>query len=132
MGNIKDGTKFNLQFNQKDPAHLHVAGLLNQQGHRNKAQYIVNAVLHYEDCGELPNAQHPVRIDEKYIEAVVARMLRGREETAPGVQAAHISEQREEEQPRFDEEIIFDDAMDALGQDGINAIADALDMFRKK
>jgi hypothetical protein len=35
-------------------------------------------------------------------------------------------------QPPRDDEIIFDDAVEALGEDGFSAIAGALDMFRKK
>jgi len=30
------------------------------------------------------------------------------------------------------EEISFDDALEALGEEGFNTVADALDMFRKK
>ena len=76
MGIIKKaGTKFTIQFNQTDPAHLQVAELLNKQGHRGKAQYIVNAVLHYENCDETPDLKRPALIDEKVIEAVVNRIL---------------------------------------------------------
>ena len=32
----------------------------------------------------------------------------------------------------FNEDINFDEAINALGEDGFNAVAGALDMFRKK
>ncbi len=35
-------------FNRKDPSHVHVAKILNEMG-RGKAQYIVNAVMEYQE-----------------------------------------------------------------------------------
>ena len=128
----KSGTKFTIQFNQTDPAHLQVAELLNKQGHRGKAQYIVNAVLHYENCDETPDMKRPARIDEKVIEAVVNRILRDRgEHTADkAVDSAPVELIKESQQS--DEEVNFDDALETLGESGFDAIAGALDMFRRK
>ena len=136
MGVKKTGTKFTLQFSQTDPLHLQVAELLNKQGHRGKAQYLVNAVLHYENCDELPKIKRPVRVDEKIIEAVVNRILRDRGErivektVVPTL--APAAKIKKSQQPQPDEEINFDEAMEELGEAGFNAIAGALDMFRKK
>ena len=139
MGVKKTGTKFTLQFNQTDPMHLQVAELLNKQGHRGKAQYIVNAVLHYENCDETPDINRPVRVDEKIIEAVVNRILRDRGEhiVEKAVVPSPVKRTEKIQQPhsneeQSDEEINFDEAMDVLGEDGFNAVAGALDMFRKK
>jgi len=132
VGGKKTGARFNLQFNQKDPAHLQVAGLLNGQGHHGKAQYIVNAILHYESCGITPDAQRPARFDEKIIEVVVRRILRDMGESGADVSNGSVPAVQTEKEPQFTEEINFDEAMDALGQDGFDAVAGALDMFRKK
>ena len=42
-------TRFTIQFSRTNPAHIQAAEILNQQGQRGKAQYIANAVLHYEN-----------------------------------------------------------------------------------
>ena len=134
MGIKKSGTKFTIQFNQTDPAHLQVAELLNKQGHRGKAQYIVNAVLHYENCDETPDLKRPARIDEKVIEAVVNRILRDRGERIvdKSVDSAPAQIPKTQESQQSDEELNFDDVVETLGEDGFNAIAGALDMFRRK
>ena len=132
MGIKKSSTKFTIQFNQTDPAHLQVAELLNKQGHRGKAQYIVNAVLHYENCDETPDLKRPAPLDEKVIEAVVNRILRDRKEHFADTPIDSAPVELIKESQKSDEEINFADAMDALGEDGFNAVAGALDMFRRK
>ena len=136
MDGKKADTRFTLQFNQIDPAHLQVAEILNNQGRRGKAQYIVNAVLHYEHCDEAPDLNRPARIDDKAIEAVVNRILRGKVvDTGSVRQPASASATPAGQEPKRAhpvEEISFDDAMESLGEDGFNAVVGALDMFRRK
>ena len=136
MAGKKAGTKFTIQFSQTDPKHLQAAELLNKQGYHGKARYIVNAVLHYENCDETPDMKHPTPVDEKFIEAVVNRILRDRGErvvkkpvTSTSTPAS-ASKKQKPQQPI--EEINFDEAIEALGEDDFNAVVDALDMFRKK
>lgn len=121
-------TKFTIQFSRTDPTHLQVAEILNRQGRRSKAQYLVNAILHYENCGETPNIQLPEGFDEKIIESVVIRVLREIEESKANKQVSDISSKT----PKSAEDINIDDVMDSLGQNGLNAITGVLDMFRKK
>ena len=132
MDGKKAYTRFTVQFSRIDPLHLQVAEILNRQGRRGKAQYIVNAVLHYERCDEAPDTKRPARIDEKVIEAVINRILRDRAETGPISPANHTPVRQEGKPPRAIEEIRFDDAVEMLGEAGFNAVAAALDMFRKK
>ena len=133
----KTETRFTIKFSPKDPAHLQVADILNRQKQGDKAQYIVDAVLCYIKR-DSPEAQRPVCIDEKHIEAVVNRILQDRQESgavglpAPTSVPVGKVESSPLDQPPQDDEIIFDDAVDALGEDGFNAIAGALDMFRRK
>ena len=140
-------TKFTIQFKRTDPSHLRVTEILNQQERGGKAQYIVDAVMHYVNSGEAKEAllPRPVLLDEKHIEAVVERILRNREKSngaveyqvdtnsAPAATVYH-SEDNEQLIPQVQpiDEVIFDDAVKALGAEGFNAVVGALDMFRRK
>jgi len=117
MGDKKSGRKFTVQFSRTDPSHIQAAEILNKYERFGKARYIVNAILHYEECTERGAA----KIDEKYVEAVVVRVMR--ENQASG--AIQNNNQSLVE-------INFDDAMDTLGESGLNDVANALDSFRKK
>ena len=128
----KTSNRFTIQFRRTDPKHAQVVDLLNQRERFGKAQYIVDAVLHYEGCNVTTNSERPARFDEKAVEAVVRRILRGREDSSAGRQPGAASVNQSEPPPQSAEEINFDDAVEALGEDGINAVAGALDMFRKK
>jgi len=109
-----------------------VTDILNRQKRFDKARYIVNAVLHYENCSEPPETQRFARFDEKHIEAVVNRILRDRAESGADVYSGSAPAVSTVNEPQFDEEINFDEVMDALGQDGFDAIAGVLDMFKRK
>ena len=130
MGVKKTGKRFSIVFSETDPQHLQVIELLNKQEYRGKAQYIVNAVLQYENGGVSPETQLPSRFDEKIIEAVVNRLLRDRVDGGKETPRILTPQKPADEQPQFAEEIDFDEAIEALGEDGINAIADAMEMFR--
>ena len=136
MSDKKARMKFTVQFNRRDPSHLQVADILNHQQRYGKSQYIVDAVMHYIEFGLTESVMRPIRLDEKHIEAVVNRILRDRTDSGTGATPVAASAGQTESspffQPLFDEEIIFDDAVEALGEDGFNAIAGALDMFRRK
>lgn len=125
-------TRFTIQFSRTDPSHLQVAEILNRQGRRSKAQYIVNAVLHYENCSETPNMRHTAELDVKVIEAVVNRILRDREENGSGKTSGSDTNRQVNVPLNTTEEISFDDALEVLGQDGFEAVAGTLEMFRKK
>ena len=55
MKEKKDRERFSIKFNENDPAHEAVIRLLEKQGPHSKAQFIVNAVLHYVNCKEAPD-----------------------------------------------------------------------------
>jgi len=119
----KADARFSLQFNQADPAHLQVAGILNRIGRRGKAQYIVDAVLFYENHSGGSGTKGMAPIDEKLIETVVNKTL-----SYIGISPGAAPSVQVTGQPPA-EDI---DAIEALGADGIEAITSALDMFRKK
>jgi hypothetical protein len=91
----------------------------------------VNAVLHYENRVELPRHTPLAAVDENMVESIVWRLLR---EERAAVQAAKPSEPKRGEKAQAPEpkEIVFDSALDAFGQDGIDAIAGVLNAFRRK
>ena len=128
----KDDAKFTIQFNRADPAHIHVAGILNNIGRRGKAQYIVNAVLCYENSGGVLDTKCMAPTDEKTIEAVVNRILLNKEAGSASILPAATPLKHDLNQPPPVEDIIIDDDIEALGADGCNAVASVLEMFRKK
>lgn len=74
MGEKKDSFRFTVQFNAGDPSHQQVAAILNEQGRR-KAQFLVNAVTHYMNCPETPEAAAVPRIDRQTVEQLVREIL---------------------------------------------------------
>ena len=78
MAEKKDPCRFTVMFNRTDPNHLRVVEVLNQQKHR-KAQFIVNAVLHYLSCQETPAIQEPAPVDTQAILEIVIQYLENRE-----------------------------------------------------
>jgi MoxR-like ATPase len=132
MGDKMIDTRFTIQFSRTDPSHLQVAEILNRQGRRSKAQYIVAAVLHYESCTENPNIQHTPGLDIKVIEAVVNRILMSKEDKEADAVVALAPIKHSKKLTSNIEKISFDDAIEVLGEDGFNAVASTLNMFRRK
>ena len=136
MSDNNTRSRFSIFFDKTDPSHFQVAEILSRQGYRGKAQYLVNAVLHYEGHTEMPGAKRPARFDEKVIEAVVNRILKNREIPIAGQHPAkpidtYADMNEGTAHIPLVEDITFDDALDELGEDGLNAVLGALDMFRK-
>ena len=73
MHEKKDPYKFTIQFNPSDPTHQQTAVLLNRQGRR-KAQFLVNAVMHYIDIPQEPP------VDTALIETIVRKVLKEQSE----------------------------------------------------
>lgn len=123
----KDPYKFTIQFNEGDPSHLQIAEMLNQQGRR-KAQFIVNAVMHYIHCSETPNIPEPALPDIDVIERVVLRIL---EEQGNNSNASANHTQAKTSRPIKSEEIDFGDTAELLGNEGVAAITKTMASFRK-
>lgn len=116
--------RFTIGFSPGDPSHQQVAELLNQQGRR-KAQFIVNAVLHYINCPETVDVPergsiHQPERDE--LEAMIARILRER---------GYLQEPGEREEPfaAHSKAKPKESSID-LGDADIAAITDSLSAFR--
>ena len=111
MKEKKDRERFSIKFNENDPAHEAVIRLLEKQGSHRKAQFIVNAVLHYVNCRETPDAAVSRTVDRAVVEQIVAEILgrTGKQNgLGAGVKEEHVVKQkavkpekkRDEEQPQ--------------------------------
>ena len=138
----KSNTKFTIQFKRKDPAHIQVAEILNQQERGNKAQYIVDAVMHYVNSGGAREAQLPRSgpLDEEQIEAIVNRILQGRlpngESISVPIPATQTVGNTQTDNPLAPQiqsasEIHADNEMEILSEECVTAAANALDAFRR-
>ena len=123
MSEKKDPCKFTIQFNPADPSHEQVINLLNSQGRR-KAQFLVNAVLHYIHCSETPDIPQPAAMDTALIETVVRKILSEQQMKPKEKASPHKTHAKEPEELRFDE------AEDLLGAEELAAIANTMAMFR--
>ena len=117
----KDPYKFTIQFNPSDPTHQQTAVLLNRQGRR-KAQFLVNAVMHYIDIPQEPP------VDTALIETVVRKILK---EQSKEPQIKKTEKHHPPTAQASEDDFSFDEAADALGADGLAAIANTMAMFRR-
>jgi len=128
----KAGTKFTIIMRENDPRHVKASEILNCLGYHGKAQYVVDAILHYANCTDDPNTQDETQskqLDEKAIEAMFNRLLRERGDIV--VSGTPSTDEGQDECTLMTaDEINLDDALDVLSGDGFNAISDALEMFR--
>ena len=123
----KDPYKFTIQFNPSDPMHQQTAVLLNRQGRR-KAQFLVNAVMHYIHCSQTPDIPQEPPVDTALIETVVRKILKEQSE-GPQIKKAEKHHPPTAQAPKDD--FSFDEAADTLGADGLAAIANTMAMFRR-
>lgn len=124
----KDPYKFTIRFNPSDPTHQQTVVLLNQQGRR-KAQFLVNAVMHYIHCSQTPDIPQEPPVDTALIETVVRKILK-EQSKEPQIKKAEKHRPPTVQTPEDDFD--FDEAADALGADGLAAIANTMAMFRRE
>lgn len=127
MAAKKDPYKFTIQFNPADPTHLQTADLLNRQGRR-KAQFLVNAVMHYIHCSQTPDIPQAPPLDTKLIETVVQQILKEQQIMPP---APEPEQQSTPILPPADNDLRYAEAAETLGEDGLTAIANTMAMFRR-
>lgn len=101
MKEKKDRERFGIKFNENDPAHETVIRLLEKQGPHSKAQFIVNAILHYVNCPEMSDISLAQTADRASIEKIVMEVLsrrdRGQQDKGNGADSRKII--REEQAP---------------------------------
>ena len=132
MKEKKDRERFSIKFNENDPAHDKVIRLLEKQGPHSKAQFIVNAVLHYVNYPEMPDVSLPQAVDRAAIEQIVAEIM-GRtgmmkqSGLGAGVKEDHMAEQKtmKPEKKRDGEQL-----QKEMDQATMSLIADTMSAFR--
>ena len=122
MGEKKDAFRFTVQFNAGDPSHRRVAAILNEQGRR-KAQFLVNAVIHYINCPESPEAAAVPRIDRQTVEQLVREILSNMQPEATPATEGNTSG---DIPPVTASESIPFDAAAMLGEDGFHSLLNSL------
>lgn len=113
-------------FKKDDPDHLAVADFLNGIGH-GKAQYIVKAILAYQDLlqsGEIP-VRGAVNIDYQVVKNIVLQVLREYEGNAPVLDII-----RPENEGNKNAAVRERDVLDDLDDDMLNGIMESLAMFQ--
>lgn len=128
MGEKKDAFRFTVQFNAGDPSHQQVAAILNEQGRR-KAQFLVNAVIHYINCPESPEAAAAPKIDRQTVEQLVREILSNMQlETTPTVEGNMPGDFPP---VTTSESIPFDPAA-MLGEDGFHSLLNSLTAIQEQ
>lgn len=133
MKEKKDRERFGIKFNENDPAHEAVIRLLEKQGPHRKAQFIVNAVLHYVNCKEAPDIFPAQAADEASIEKIVMKVLSRRNggQQDKGNAAYLGKEFREEQAPAGQElEQSIGQEQKEVGEAAWAMIADTMAAFR--
>lgn len=134
MKEKKDRERFSIKFNENDPTHDTVIRLLEKQGPHSKAQFIVNAVLHYVNCSETPDISAAQTADRASIEKIVMEILNnrdnGQQDTVNGIGSrkaireepvpAGLQEQRRDAEPK----------QEAMDEAAWAMIADTMSAFR--
>ena len=81
MAQKKDRSRFSIKFRENDPAHERTICILESQGQRNIAPFLVNAVLHFVQCSETPDITRmlaekaQVLMDKNAVEDIVKEIL---------------------------------------------------------
>ena len=134
MGEKKNRERFSIKFNENDPAHDAVIRLLEKQGPHSKAQFLVNAVLHYIHCPETPDIDAPRTVDRAAIEEIVAEILerKGKETVKqgshePDVRNGYVAERRAVKAER---KMDGEQPQKEIDQATLALIADTMSAFR--
>lgn len=107
-------------FNRKDPSHVQVARILNEMG-RGKAQYIVNAVLSYQNKGiERETTLNSAEIRQIVKEVVKDYMQKNKNMEGMGEASAQIEKKASQ------------NVFESLGRQDYSNILESIDMFKLK
>lgn len=131
MPEKKTPGRFTISLNLEDPIQREVAEVINRQGPRRKAQFIVNAISHYIHCSETPVIQRAPEpaADSAAIKAVILHVLaeKGllREKAQPQMTAVPVMPVEQEKEVRRQAE-------ELLGEKGVSAIQSTIAAFRRQ
>lgn len=115
-------------FKKDDPDHIYVAELLNSMG-RGKAQYIVKAVMLYQDMqesGELPQAGGSA-YDYERIRKVVLQVIEERERQLGQSAKVDVLTEAPKKEPEQDEDMLM-----SLDDNALSGIMASLAAFQQQ
>lgn len=131
MSEKKNRERFSIKFNENDPAHDTVIRLLEKQGPHRKAQFIVNAVLHYINCRETLDMLSPQAIDRESIEEIIREILDRKENEYPNQSSLAGAEMLEKQISAGQKSKRgVEDAQKEVDQATLALIADTMSAFR--
>lgn len=132
MGEKKNRERFSIKFNENDPSHDAVIRLLEKQGPHSKAQFLVNAVLHYVNCPETPDIAVSRTVDRAAIEEIVAEILGRKEKTGKAEDKTEIKRETIWKQSAFkpEKKPDGDHLPKEMDQTTRSLIADTMSAFR--
>ena len=127
----KDPGRFTISLNLEDPIQREVAQVINRQGPRRKAQFIVNAIYHYIHCSQTPVVQRApeAAADSATIEAVILHVLAEKGLLRAGAEiqstpATNMLTEQESEVRRQAEKL--------FGENGLTAMQSTMAAFRRR
>lgn len=127
----KDRGRFSIKFNENDPAHQMVIDILERQGSRKKAQFIVNAVLHYVNCTKAPDISvSPALVDKEYIETIIRDILGNKENDNKKVANNTPQTLKKEESSVIYKEAAVQEDTETADEDALSLISATLAAFR--
>lgn len=129
MAEKKERERFSIKFNEKDKSHKLVIELLENQPPRCKAQFIVNAVLHYINCPETPDTFPLPPVDKESIRSIVLEILKqqGIEQRKEAVLEQTVNWHQDKDKATQTEE---DSGKPVMDNNTLSLIADTLSAFR--
>ena len=129
MTEKKERERFSIKFNGKDKSHELVIELLENQPPRCKAQFIVNAVLHYINCPETPDMFPAQPVDKESIRSIVLEILKqqGIEQCKEDVVEQKVKWPQDKDKTAQTEE---ESGKPVLDNNTLSLIADTLFAFR--
>lgn len=132
MAEKKDRGRFSIGFNEHDPSHAEVIRILEKQGKRRKAQFIVNAVLHYVRCTGTPDVHTVSAVDRAAIEEIVMGILKEQRMKPQGIDAELVvregpQDRRASEKAEYGTE---EPAAEPVDASVLALIADTMSAFR--
>lgn len=133
MGEKKNRERFSIKFNENDPAHDTVIRLLEKQGPHSKAQFIVNAILHYINCRETPDIFLSQAADRETIEEIVIEILnRNGDEYKKKIHVVNAGTEEKEEKPFSEtpQDLNEEEMQKKVNPDTLALIADTMSAFR--
>ena len=133
MAEKKERGRFSIKFNENDPSHAAVIELLEKQPPHSKAPFIVNAILHYVHCTEVPDIHPPRVVDKAAIEEIVMEILKRQDVGRKRVDTETVVQERLKYEPEPVEQTMRETenhTSEIMDESLFSLISDTMSSFR--